>query len=222
MVEKVDHGIDKIFRASGDILTIMNFTLKLGWNEIRELSIYRILYLSSVLYSFKYPERRNPFIDDYSFIVSLRGPYSEVIEKSLIYLLTNHYIKKVCTNNDQYILDVNKNELTYMPGYQEKNEWLEIIIYILGVYGEDKIYDFIFRDPEYQDSIARNSQKELNLTPSNQTHQTLMKFKELFEKAMNEENDVIELDDKAYLNMYFEYVFSKILKGEGEDGTTES
>lgn len=48
-----------------------------------------------------------------------------------------------------------------IPNFNTKREWIDAIIHILGIYGEDNIYDFVFRDPEYRDTVDRQSTKQL-------------------------------------------------------------
>lgn len=207
-------GIKEISRINGDVLTLIKITKEIGWERINILSITRILYLSSVLYTFKYPQEHNPFSDDYHFIVSLRGPYSGNIQISIKFLLANKFIEEIKKNSGVFVLGRNPiPDLTDIPYIAVKKDWFKVIIYILGIYGEEKIYDFVFRDPEYQDNIQRNAVKnELEIGPNNKTNEILERFKNSFEINLKDQN--IELDDKQYLELYFEYLFSKILKGE--------
>lgn len=202
-----------IFETNSDILTILDLTQKIGWTNVKEINLYRIIYISSILYTFKYPNEKNIFSETYTFVVSLRGPYSENIKKSVIYLQTNQVIKKN-TKNEFFSIDYNKKkyDIERLPNYQKKFSWFEIIIFILGIYGEEKIYDFVFRDPEYQDTLNRNVSDALNLNSGNKTLDKLNKLKEAFEITLKD--DARYLDDKKYLELYFQYIFSKIIKGE--------
>ena len=92
-----------------------------------------------------------------------------------------------------------------------RHEWVSIVVFILGIYGEDKIYDFIFKDPEYVDAIKRQSAKSINTSEDNLSISSLKKFKEIFEENLGEQANALK--DKDYLEMYFEFIFSKILKG---------
>lgn len=210
----MDNKFSEVSKINGDILTLIQITNEIGWNTINGLSIPRILYLSSVLYSFKYPEIENPFAGDYLFVSSLRGPDTGSIDTSIKFLLSNRFIEEESKNNRVYKLGRNPvPDLSKLPNIITKKEWLKVIIYILGIYGEEKIYDFIFRDPEYQDILQRNTtNNELEIGSENKTIDVLNKFKRTFEKTLKTKN--IDLDDKQYLNLYFDYIFSKILKGE--------
>ena len=75
-----------------------------------------------------------------------------------------------------------------------------------------KIYEFIFRDPEYQTTIKSNTQQGLNTDLNNETVKTLKSFQEAFEETLTEQKE--KLSSQTYLELYFEYVFSKILKRE--------
>ncbi|ACS98970.1 hypothetical protein [Paenibacillus sp. JDR-2] len=206
--------IELIFRVNGDVTSILSSGEEIGWDSISEYSIHRILYISSVLYRFRFEELSfNPFEEDYDFSVSLRGPYSDIVPYSLKYLQANKYI--FINEKGEYLLSTRElPDMSLMPNYQERSSWLEAVIYILGIYGEEKIYDFVFRDPQYQDNLQRNSIKEINIKEGNKTELTLMKMKDAFEKTLGKA--ALELNNKRYLDMYFEYVFSKILRGETE------
>ncbi len=200
---------------NADIVTLIKLTSDIGWDRIRKLSIYRILYLSSVLYSFKNPGKENPFIESYHFDIDSTGPYCQDINNSLTFLESNEYLKKddnTFTLNTERLSDL--ADLSQIQDQEKKEEWLKTIIHILGIYGENKIYDFVIRDPQYQDHIARNVPKELNIDMDNKTIEVLNSFKGAFEKTLGK--DAEQIDDKEYLELYFEYVFSKVLKGDIE------
>ncbi|EKS7870926.1 hypothetical protein QCQ72_005997 [Bacillus cereus] len=205
---------ERILRVNGDILTIVNICNEIGWNSLKELSIYRIVYIASVLYKFKYPDKENPFSVDYNFVTSLRGPYTEDIKTSLTYLLVNDYLNK--KENEIVSGSMEFPNVEKLPNYYEKSNWLRIVIYILAIYGEEKIYDFVVRDPQYQDNLQSNSIKEINTEKGNKTYQSLIELKRVFEESLGEE--ARNLDDKKYLDYYFDYVFSKILRGEIDNG----
>lgn len=203
----------QLFRVNGDILATLICADEVGWDSITELSIQRIMYISSVLFSFKNEKEYNPFEKDYNFSISLRGPFSSIISYSLINLLSRGNIL-VDGNKEVRLSTVRIDDLESMPFFLERKDWIENIVYILAIYGEEKIYDFIFRDPEYQDTLQRNSVTEINLKIGNETYLTLKKMKAAFENSL--EVSVDELENKKYLDMYFDYVFSKILRGETE------
>ncbi len=203
-------NLEKIYRVNGDILSTLIASDEIGWGSVSELSIQRIIYISTVLFSFRYEDKKNPFEEDYDYSVSLRGPYSDIIPQSLNFLIVNDWV--ILSSEGCELSERNMPDMSRLPNYLERKEWIETIIYILGIYGEEKIYDFVFRDPQYQDNLQRNSIREINTTSHNKTVQTLRKMKIAFEKALGE--SASELDNKKYLNMYFDYVFSRILRGE--------
>ena len=74
------------------------------------------------------------------------GPEDAEIENALNLLENNEVIKRT----DQGY-ELNKDAVFSFPASQSnrKKEWFDVIKYIIGMYSEDKIYDFIFRDPEF-------------------------------------------------------------------------
>ena len=198
-------------KVNSDIVGLIQIAKEIGWKSVNEWSIQRIFYLCTVLYSIKRPLTQNPFVEQYKFAVDLRGPYSDVIVKSLLDLETQDYIVK--SPEHSYSLgERDLSTLNKLPEYLLRHAWISIVIYILGIYGEDRIYDFIFKDPEYVDAIKRQSAKSIDTSDDNLSISNLIKFKKIFEENLGRETDKIK--DKDYLEMYFEFVFSKILKGK--------
>jgi hypothetical protein len=200
-------------KINGDVISILQLTSKIGWKETRELSILRIIYLSSILYGFRFPTENNPFENDYEFTVDSRGPYNDkVIDNSIVWLLSNEMIKQNTSQKTYSLTDKQIPFLEQIPNYSTKKQWIDAIVHILGIYGEDNIYDFVFRDPEYRDNIDRQSTKTLNISESNKTIETLHEFQKAFIDALGDKAK--DLNPKDYLEMYFEFIFSKYLKGE--------
>lgn len=200
-------------KINGDVISILQLTSKIGWKETRELSILRILYLSSILYGFRYPTSSNPFEADYEFTVDSRGPYNDkVINNSIVWLLSNEMIKQKGDQKTYSLADKSIAFLDQIPNYTAKKEWIDAVVHILGIYGEDNIYDFVFRDPEYRDTVDRQSTKTLNLSESNKTIETLHEFQKAFIDTLGDKAK--HLNPKDYLEMYFEFIFSKYLKGK--------
>lgn len=192
-----------------DILAVFRLASDIQWKEIRQNSIYRILYLSTVLYSFRYPDKTNPF-GFYKFTVDSTGPYDSNIPKALDFLIKDEYIVRT-TGDDALAIGKNSgNDVFKIEVGQDRYEWIKQVMYILGIYGENKIYDFIFRDPQYQATIKSNTHQGLNTEANNETIKTLISFKAAFEETLT--ND--KISSQTYLELYFEYVFSKILKRE--------
>lgn len=194
-----------------DILTIFRIAKNIQWGTVRESSIYRILYLSSVLYSFINENRTNPF-NNYKFSIDSSGPYESNIAKSITYLLKDDFLKRD-NSEDEFVLGSGLESGFFdLEIEKERVSWIKDIMMILGIYGENKIYEFIFRDPEYQKNIKSNSKIGLNVDSNNETIVTLNKFKIAFEESLNENK--VDISSQTYLKLYFEYVFSKILKRE--------
>lgn len=194
-----------------DILAIFKLASNIQWKEVRNNSIYRILYLSSVLYTFRYTDKKNPF-NIYNFSVDITGPYDSNISSAINFLIKDEYLLRA-TGDDIFKLGINsKNDVFKIDIGQERFEWLKQVVNILGIYGENKIYEFIFRDPEYQTIIKSNTRQGLNIDLNNETVKTLKGFQEIFEETLTDKKE--NISSQTYLELYFEYVFSKILKRE--------
>ncbi|MBK7957212.1 MAG: hypothetical protein IPK03_03340 [Bacteroidetes bacterium] len=193
-----------------DILAIFKLASDIKWKEVRQNSVYRILYLSSVLYSFRHTYKSNPF-SIYKFTVDTTGPYDSNISKAFDFLIKDEYIKRAA-GEDVLAIGINSsNDVFKIEVGQERYEWIKQVMYILGIYGENKIYDFIFRDPQYQTTIKSNTQQGLNTDVNNETVKTLKSFQEAFENTLT---DTTKISNEDYLELYFEYIFSKIIKKE--------
>lgn len=193
-----------LYTANSDILRIMKQSRQIRWNLLKENSIQRILYLLKIMYSFVY-NNENIF-SYYNFIVSLYGPYSKLIKDSLIFLESDLWIIK--NDNGEYTFGEQEIELPLNE--EQKEEWIYTILYILGKYGIDRIFGFIINDPLYKDAVATNSQKLLDTSSAeNKTIEILNKFKTAFEETLNEAHS---LSKKDYLDLYFDYIFSQIIK----------
>lgn len=195
----------ELFNSNSDILNLLNLVKSIGWNSIRHQSIQRIIYLSKVLFSFANLESKNLF-QEYHFITTISGPYSEQISNSLTFLKSNEYI----TEEDGEIKITDSKSIDEFIS-EDKYQWLKTIVYILGLYGENKIFGFTINDPLYKDSLQRNEPKELDATPDNITIKSLNQFKKAFEESLE---DVSKIDRNEYLELYFEFIFSKIVKRE--------
>lgn len=198
----------KIIVKSNDIYCLLCVLKELGWESLRKTSINRLIYLSSVLYSFINNKSENIYAKNYQFTITLSGPEDAEIEKALIHLESNDLVQHI---DKGYTVIENTNSLI-IDDYEKKKAWFKDIAYIISIYGEDKIYDFIFRDPEYRESLLGNSVYNLNIDKNNATVKFLNTFKLEFEKVLNDKS--IILDNRKYMELYFEYVFGNILRGE--------
>ena len=203
------NNYDVMMMKSEDIYKLMKILTNIGWKSVRETSINRIIYLSAVLYSFRYPDESNIFKEDYIFTITLSGPEDPDIENALVNLESNDVIAQ---SEEGYKVSGNVSFSFKAKQDLRKTEWFEDIAYIVGIYGEDKIYDFIFRDPEYREALQGNSIYNLNIGEDNTTVKFLNSFKMAFEEKLY--NKEYALDNRKYLELYFEYIFGKILRGE--------
>lgn len=197
-----------IIAKSKDIYCLLCVLKELGWESLRETTINRLIYLSSVLYSFINNESENIYAKNYQFVITLSGPEDAEIEKAIIHLESNDLLK----HTDKGYMVINSEYLLIMDDYNKKKAWFKDIAYIISIYGEDKIYDFIFRDPEYRESLLGNSVYNLNIDKNNATVKFLNRFKFEFERMLNDKS--VALDNRKYMELYFEYVFGMILRGE--------
>lgn len=204
---------NQIMLISADVYSVLKSMNNIGWNAIRESSINRILYLSAVMYSFMEADKNNIFSNNYSFVITIGGPEDPNISNAITNLESNEVIER---NDTGFTLGRVNIEHTFKeyPLYVEKRKWIDDILYIIGIYGEDKIYDFVFRDPQYQMSLKTNTQYSLDLTASNETVKFLNSFKNDFENQAKKINRNYSLNNRQYLSMYFEFVFGKILRGD--------
>lgn len=195
----------ELYNSNNDIIGLLQLIKGIGWQSIREQSIQRTLYLTKVLYTFVNDENENLF-SEYYFSISVTGPYSELINRSILDLKVREILLEDIEGN----LKLSQFEYKY-EGDEKKFNWLKTIVYILGIYGENKIFSFTINDPLYKEAIETNSQKTLDTSPENKTVKTLNEFKSAFEETLN---NISEISKEEYLELYFEYVFSKIIKRE--------
>ena len=123
-----------LIRANEDIVTVSAIAKSMGWGAVSEQSFQRVLYLVQVLYSFKHEGIENIF-SYYHFTVTTFGPYSDLIERSLVYLKSSLIL---CEDEGGLILSSKKE----IPMSQEKVEWLRTVMYMLGKYGEKRLFGF--------------------------------------------------------------------------------
>ncbi|MCK0069407.1 hypothetical protein [Kordiimonas laminariae] len=196
-----------------DILSIFRSADALDWKSLRKSSVHRVMYLASVLFGFKFPEKDNIF-SKYNFsIEKYVGPFSSDIEKGVNFLSKDEYLIPSGEEEPLYSLGTNAADQIFKEALvQARDEWLKLIVSILSLYGENKIYDFIFRDKEYQDAIKSNKTTGFDIGPENRTIQFLKGFQAAFEETLPQHSE--NVDATQYLELYFEYVFSKILKRE--------
>ena len=85
-----------------------------------------------------------------------------------------------------------------------------MILFILSKYGENKIFGFIVNDPLYDISVKSNQSSEIQVTPENETLLVLNDFKKAFEETLS---DTSSISKEEYISLYFDYIFSQIIKG---------
>ena len=174
------NNYDVMMMKSEDIYKLMKILTNIGWKSIRETSINRIIYLSAVLYSFRYPDESNIFKEDYMFTITLSGPEDPDIENALVNLESNDVIAQ---SEEGYKVSDNASFSFKAKQDLRKTEWFE----------DNSIYN-------------------LNIGEDNTTVKFLNSFKMAFEEKLYNKEDA--LDNRKYLELYFEYIFGKILRGE--------
>lgn len=208
----MDKDIKELYRTNDDIVFILNTGLKIGWEEVKAQSINRIIYLSKVLYSFANDAEPN-IMDYYHFTSNLAGPVSAAINKSLTDLESREF---TISENSGIKLNIAGQTLDNIldssldSEKKKKQEWYKTIILLLGKYGENKVFSFTINDPLYSENLTSNSPKEISFDDSeNKTLEVLNSFKEVFEKSIK---DTSSIGKEEYLELYFDYVFSQIIK----------
>lgn len=196
---------EDVFVTNGEILQLLHIVDEINWPKIREKTIQRVLYLSKVLYSFVYPEQQRKF-EHLTFSRTISGPFSELVASSIVNLLSRELISE----DDDGKVELLSREFDFDVDEIER-EWLKTVIYILGLYGESVVFNFTLRDPVYQESLETNSAKDLDMSGENSTLKVLNSFRTAFEESLS---DVSSIDGKEYLELYFEFVFSTIIKRE--------
>ena len=58
---------------------------------------------------------------------------------------------------------------------------MDVILLILGKYGESKVFSFIVNDPQYDQAVKANINSEINTDLENDTLKVLNDFKKAFE-----------------------------------------
>lgn len=208
----MDKDIKELYQTNDDIVFILSRGLKIGWETVKAQSINRIIYLSKVLYSFINDNEPN-IMDYYHFTSNLAGPVSAVINKSLIDLESREF---TISENSGVKLHITGQTLDNILDYtldnekKERQEWYKTIILLLGKYGENKVFSFTINDPLYIENVESNSPKEISFDDSeNKTLEVLKSFKEAFEKSII---DTSSISREEYLELYFDYIFSQIIK----------
>lgn len=190
-----------LIKANEDIVTVSTIAKSMGWGAVSEQSFQRILYLVQILYSFKH-EGDNIF-SYYHFTVTTFGPYSDLIERSLVFLKSSSKLRE---EEGGLILNTKKE----IPLNQEKVEWLRTVMYMLGKYGEKRLFGFIVNDPSYDNASQTNNVDGIDTSsPDSETLKVLKDFKVAFEQSLD---DTSAINDEKYIELYFEYVFSEIIK----------
>jgi hypothetical protein len=212
MLLKMDKDLKELYHTNDDIVFILNTGLKIGWEEVKSQSINRIIYLSKVLYSFVNDSEPN-IMEYYHFTSNLAGPVSAVISKSLVDLESREF---TISENSGIKLNISGQSLDNIldssldNDKKNRQEWYKTIILLLGKYGENKVFSFTINDPLYIENIESNSPKEIGFEDSeNKTLKVLNGFKEAFEKSIG---DTSSISKEEYLELYFDYVFSQIIK----------
>lgn len=194
--------LDKnLIRANEDIITISTIAKSIGWGAVSEQSFQRVLYLVQILYSFKHVGEN--IFSYYHFIVTTFGPYSDLIERSLVFMKSSSSLREeeggLCLNTKKKI-----------PYNNDKVEWLKTVLYMLGKYGEKRLFGFIVNDPSYENATQTNNVGGIDTSSSeSETLKTLNDFKVAFEQTIE---DTSAISDEKYIELYFEYIFSQIIK----------
>ena len=195
---------DELVKVNIDIMTIAAHASKIGWETISVSTLQRFIYLLKVLYSFINSSDQNLF-NQYHFNVTTFGPYSELIYRSVVFLLSTRRLEG---DMDGDVRIISKDGVDEMD--TERINWIDSILLILSKYGENKIFGFIVNDPLYDVSVKSNLPSEIQVTSENETLLVLNDFKKAFEDTLP---DTTSISKEEYINLYFDYIFSQIIKG---------
>ncbi len=195
---------DELVKVNIDIMTIAAHARKIGWEIISVSTLQRFIYLLKVLYSFINSSENNLF-NQYHFNVTTFGPYSELIYRSVVFLLSTRRLEG---DMDGDVKIISKDGVDEMD--TERINWIDSILLILGKYGENKIFGFIVNDPLYDVSVKSNLPSEIQVTSENETLLVLNDFKKAFEDTLP---DTTSISKEEYISLYFDYIFSQIIKG---------
>ena len=195
---------DELVKVNIDIMTIAAHARKIGWETISVSTLQRFIYLLKVLYSFINSSENNLF-NQYHFNVTTFGPYSELIYRSVVFLLSTRRLEG---DMDGDVKIISKDGVDEMD--TERINWIDSILLILGKYGETKIFGFIVNDPLYDVSVKSNLPSEIQVTSENETLLVLNDFKKAFEDTLP---DTTSISKEEYISLYFDYIFSQIIKG---------
>lgn len=194
-----------LYSANEDIMAISYYGKEIGWDSIAGLSFHRILYLAKVLYVFRHIGEMSLF-GSYHFTAVINGPYSDQVNNALAFLSSS---EKLLEKEDLYTFNSDKSLLDNFP--EQKLNWIRFVLLLLGKYGEDKIFGFIINDPAYDNAVKTNRNAELDVSAESLTVRVLNKFKSSFEETLDHG---VNLTDEQYIDLYFEYLFGKIMKGK--------
>lgn len=195
---------DELVKVNIDIMTIAAHARKIGWETISVSTLQRFIYLLKVLYSFINSSENNLF-NQYHFNVTTFGPYSELIYRSVVFLLSTRRLEG---DMDGDVKIISKDGVDEMD--TERINWIDSILLILGKYGENKIFGFIVNDPLYDVSVKSNLPSEIQVTSENETLLVLNDFKKAFEDTLP---NTTSISKEEYISLYFDYIFSQIIKG---------
>lgn len=194
---------EELQMAHSDMMTIISHARKIGWDPIGIDSLQRITYLLKVLYAFCH-EDENMF-NVYHFNVTVFGPYSDLIYRSLVFLLSSQRLSEESSGN---LRIVSSDGVDTIP--DEKIKWIDCVLLILGKYGENKVFSFVVNDPQYNNSVKANISAEINCGLESETIKTLNDFKLAFEETLENTSFISK---EEYISLYFDFLFSQIIKG---------
>lgn len=194
---------EELQMAHSDMMTIISHAKKIGWDPIGKDSLQRITYLLKVLYAFCH-EDKNIF-EIYHFNVTVFGPYSDLVFRSLIFLQSSQRLIEDSMGNLKIISTDGVDAVS-----DEEIKWIDCILLILGKYGENKVFSFVVNDPQYNNSVKANISAEINCGSESDTIKTLNDFKLAFEETLE---DTTSISKEEYISLYFDFLFSQIIKG---------
>lgn len=192
---------EELMWANAEIMTIVAHAKRIGWDLVSTNTLQRVIYLMKVLYSFCHAGK-NAF-GHYHFSVTIFGPYSDLVYKSLAFLLSS---QRLLGSLDGEVWLYSSDGVDFIN--EEQQKWIDVILLILGKYGESKVFSFIVNDPQYEQSVKANISSEINIDLENITLSVLQDFKKAFEETLE---DTSSISSEEYISLYFDYLFGQII-----------
>lgn len=197
-----------------DLITVSYFLEQNSWNEVSKTSYQRILYFAAALSPVFLPEEEWT----YDFSNTFFGPYNKEIAP-LIQELSNKGFLKVIDRRiyqnrveESFIISTKgkefcENIIFKLDANSPKVRWLDIIVKVLSIYGENFLSKLVKNDPNIVNLNMINSYKKI---PIGNSEDNITKDFFEFVKAKGKERFNLENEgDKDFLLLFFDILYRK-------------